>query len=144
MNNKGFTLVELLGVITIVGILAVIASASITRYITKTRFNSYINMSETAYIAAQNCVIAGKCNVGDTVSTSELISNSFLSELVSPISSHANCSGNVQIKQVTSSTTEYNNYEYVVSITCPKYTPKRKNGTKVTTVSWPNAKKIKW
>lgn len=139
MNNKGFTLIEILGVITIIGIMATLASVAVYRYINKTRYDSYINMSETVYVAAQNGVISGKYTPGQTISTSTLISDGFSSELVNPLSTKQNCTGSVRIKQTTSSDTEYNKYQYIVTLNCPGYVPKKGN-TVVTTITWPDAK----
>lgn len=41
-NNKGFTLVELLAVIIILGLLMVIATPSITKYINNARVKTYL------------------------------------------------------------------------------------------------------
>lgn len=41
-NNKGFTLVELLAVIIILGLLMVIATPSITKYISNARVKTYL------------------------------------------------------------------------------------------------------
>ena len=53
MNNKGFSMIELLGVIVIIGILAGLAIPAVTKYIGKTRDRAYDNIYESAYSAAQ-------------------------------------------------------------------------------------------
>ena len=53
MNNKGFSMIELLGVIVIIGILFAVALPAVTKYIGKTRNRAYDNIYESAYSAAQ-------------------------------------------------------------------------------------------
>ena len=69
MNKKGFTLIELLAVIIILGILMIIAIPSVTRYISDSRKNSYVDTAKGIVGGARNIVNGGKLEMYDTNST---------------------------------------------------------------------------
>ena len=56
-KNKGFTMVELLATVVILGILAGIGVPLVYRYLNKARTNSYNHMLTGAYDAANNKII---------------------------------------------------------------------------------------
>ena len=53
-NNKGFTLIEILGAIVILGIISTIAVPAVYKYVTKSKDFSYENMYKTVYDAVKN------------------------------------------------------------------------------------------
>ena len=59
-NKKGFTLIELLAVIIILGILMIIAVPSVTKYISDTRKNGYVNTAKEIAGGARNFIHSGK------------------------------------------------------------------------------------
>ena len=66
MNKKGFTLIELLAVIIILGILMIIAIPSVTRYISDSRKNAYVDTAKEIVGGARNLVNEGKLEMYDT------------------------------------------------------------------------------
>ena len=66
MNKKGFTLIELLAVIIILGILMIIAIPSVTRYISDSRKNAYVDTAKEIISGARNLVNEGKLEMYDT------------------------------------------------------------------------------
>ena len=66
MNKKGFTLIELLAVIIILGILMIIAIPSVTRYISDSRKNAYVDTAKEIVGGARNLVNDGKLEMYDT------------------------------------------------------------------------------
>ena len=66
MNKKGFTLIELLAVIIILGILMIIAIPSVTRYISDSRKNAYVDTAKEIIGGARNLVNEGKLEMYDT------------------------------------------------------------------------------
>ena len=52
LNNKGFTLIEILAAVAIMSILSGVAVMAVTRYIEKTQREAYEIMQKTVYDAA--------------------------------------------------------------------------------------------
>lgn len=117
-DNKGFTLIEMLGVVVLLGILGTIAVAGTSKYLEQSRKKSFLMMSQSIYEAAQNCQVQAKCSVG-TYSSNDLIKMGYLTELKNPRSSQPNCTASVLITEVGTSSTEYKEYNYKVSLKCP-------------------------
>ena len=68
-NKKGFTLIELLAVIIILGILMIIAIPSVTKYISDSRKNSYVDTAKEIIAGARNLVNSGNLEMYDTDAT---------------------------------------------------------------------------
>ena len=56
LNNKGFTMVEMLGAVAILAIVSGIAITSYTKYQEKVRKDAYEAMETSAFSAAQNYI----------------------------------------------------------------------------------------
>lgn len=56
MKKNGFTLIELLSVIIILGILMIIAIPSVTKYISDSRKNAYVDTAKKIIAGARNLV----------------------------------------------------------------------------------------
>ena len=136
MNKKGFTLVELLAVICILGVLGTIGIASTRMYIVQSRKKSYKMMSQSIYEATMNCIIQNKCQAPTTdavkIDTGFLIDNGYIKELKNPISNNKPCSGTIIITNESNIVSEYQKYKYEVELTC--------DGVAKNKLSWPDEK----
>ena len=59
-SKKGFTLIELLAVIIILGILMIIAIPSVTKYISDSRKEAYVDTAKEIVSGTRNVVNEGK------------------------------------------------------------------------------------
>lgn len=104
-NNKGFTLVEILAAVTIMGILAAIAIPAVYRYVTKSRDLSYDSMYNSIYDAVKNYRVntsddtfkgrSGPTYDGDGIN--KLIGWKYLEPLIDPADREKKCTAEVWI-----------------------------------------------
>lgn len=142
-NKKGFTMIELLATIVILGVISTIGVVSINRYVRESRQKAYKLMSSAVYEAAMNCVVKGKCVAPtpkkndteyDSITTDYLKEKGFIKNLKNPISNKEECSGKVTIFEQGTSNNEFKDFYYEVSLNCPGYA----NATLI----WPYSKTI--
>ena len=115
MNNKGFSMIELLGVIVIIGILFAVALPAVTKYIGKTRNRAYDNIYESAYSAAQGKYM-NDLQTGDTdYYIKDLYAQGYMDEPIDP-SNKGFCDGKVFITEDES--TEVSEYTFKVKLNC--------------------------
>lgn len=131
-NRRGFSLIELLGVIVLLGVLGTVAVTATNKYLQKSRKQAFLMMSQSIYEAVQNCQTQGKC-IKSSYQAKELVDLGYLPDLKNPRASKADCTGRVVIHE--SGTTEYKKYTYDVSLKCPGM---YQDQTKVYT--WPDQK----
>ncbi len=108
-NNKGFTLVEILGVVTIVGILSTVTLIAYYRYVDKAKQNRYDGLAKSAYRAAQSYAIENPSIT--SVTLANLVDSDLLENYSDP-NSDGNCEGSI----VT-----INNDSYDVKLCCSNY-----------------------
>ena len=117
MNNKGFSMIELLGVIVIIGILAGLAIPAVTKYIGKTRNRAYDNLYESAYSAAQEKYMHDleDADSKEYEIVRDLYNQGYMDEPIDP-SNKGICDGKVFITEDES--TEVSEYTFKVQLDC--------------------------
>lgn len=132
-KNKGFTMVELLAVVTIMGILTALAVPAVTKYIVKGKNQSYETMFKSTYEAAENYMMdeAGLISVGatKTIKIADLVNQQYLEPLIDPGNkNNASCAEDsddtesiVVVKRLANSDGGIPNYQYTVYIKCPSF-----------------------
>lgn len=117
-NNKGFTLVELLGTIVIIAIIAVIGLYAYTRYLDNAKTQAYDTLAKSAANAAGEYAMDHM--ESNSVSIEELVEGEYLENNFDPAAQSQVCGGRVDIQH-------YKNYdgidteEYDVTLCCSGY-----------------------
>ena len=155
-NDKGFTLVEILAAVTILGVLSVLVIGGYTRYVDYARKKAYKTMAKSASSAAEQYVID---NPGIAVETEEeekddsiiyrirnvdyapgitfkeLVEENYMNGTIDPAVRDKNCTGTVRVGLVESKQKgSIDTYIYVVDQCCTNYsarytyTMEKKNG----------------
>ena len=124
-SNKGFTMIELLATIVILGFLATIGVVSTGKYLTQSKEKSYRIMSQSVYEAYENCAIQGNCilpSPGSSITyndITQLKKIGYLDSLRNPNSSKSDCTGLIVISADSNQTVkEYVKYHYEVRLDC--------------------------
>ncbi len=96
MNRKGFSLIELLGAVSILSILMGIAVAAITKYQIRARNSVYQTHEKNLKAAAENYLLDNQGDIPEvnsdyTIDAQTLINNQYLETLNDPVSKNLNC-----------------------------------------------------
>ncbi len=124
-NNKGFTLIEILAAVVILGVLGTVAVTGTIKYLASSRDKAFKIMSQSAYQAVENCASQGNCSLpndqvgaNETFTTKDLISKGYLDNLKNPRKNKKDCSGSV--KAIVTKLNDSGNtvYAYDVTLQC--------------------------
>ena len=102
INNKGFSLVELLAVITIIGILSGVGITAYSRYRDKANLKAYKSMSENAATAAEEYFMDYKYETD--VTFKQLVERGYYETPLNPVIKGSSCDGTVEKISGTSAT----------------------------------------
>lgn len=130
-KNKGFTVIEILAVIVILGILTAVAIPNVVRYITRSRKQAYETMEKSIYDGARNYVLdenkfLNKCDNGysDIESGNKLLLKNYkyIDTLTDPTDNSKECEykayGCMESEQ---SMATLATYKYKIQIKCVDY-----------------------
>ena len=121
LTQKGFTLIEIIGAVTIIGILSTVSIISVTRYQERTKQQAYAAMEKSAFDAAQAYLQKeGSIFTGSkTITIETLVNKGYLQALKDP-TGDSNCAGEVVVTRTKGNSQVLDNYKYVVKINCLK------------------------
>ena len=130
-DRKGFTLIEILAVIVIIGILAIIVVPSVTIYLTNTRSETFIAHEKTMEEAAKSytvdcingqnpCTLPAKGNSKE-LHLKELIEKEYSSRLQNPQGKNTFCD---EEKSYVIITNDNDEYEFESCLYCGSYSSK--------------------
>ena len=119
-NNKGFSLVELLGVITILGILMSIAIIAYSRYIDSSKNKAYKTMRESAISAMDEYLMDHPDAPSATIA--DLVEGEYLEYAADPSDKTKQCRGKVELVSENDNDPNalaYNDYRVIIC--CANY-----------------------
>lgn len=116
-NRKGFSLVELLAVISIIGILSGVAMSAYSKYTSKATTKSYDSLAKSAIVAAESYLSANSYK--SEISINELYTKSYLSNINDPGDTNKKCTGVVSVTTNAASDNALEKYDYSVTVCCP-------------------------
>lgn len=122
LNKKGFSLVELLAAIVILGIMITIATVAYSRYRQHAKQQGYDTLAKTASEAAAQYVMDNPEKVIWDVSFEMLYEGGYMSSLSDPGIKNKQCKGDVVLrtmKEENVGTLDTN--EYTVHVCCKNY-----------------------
>ena len=129
LNNKGFSLVEIIAVIIIIGVIATIAAPSVSKYIGGSQLTTFVAYETSMEDAAKNAVLdcignnSSKCDLPDKGETNDidlnyLIKEGFIDEITPP--KGGKCNLNRSYVRVENRGNL--NYKFKVCLYCDSYT----------------------
>ena len=120
LNNKGFSLVEILAAVAILAILMAIASTAYNRYKRHAKQEAYDAMAKSAKDAAENYLMDNPAT--QRITFEKLWEEQYIDTIVDPGKQTQNCSGKVIIEKEQSTdnkTLDMN--KYTVNVCCKRY-----------------------
>ena len=128
LNQKGYTLVELLTTILILGILMSVAGGAVLIYLNRSKDQAFETLEYSAYDGTVNYMMEHNIllNEGDsmTLTVSQLFDEDLIERPTDPNDTGNLCDGTITITNVsTSSTVGLDKYQYVVDLDCGNRDP---------------------
>ena len=123
LNKKGFTLVELLAVITIMGIIMSVAVGAVFIHLQNSREQAMETIASSSYDGAVMYMMDNNMmlNKGEktTVTITELYESGRIERPGDPYNTKTECTGNVVVEnKTTASTTGLEDYRYTITVNC--------------------------
>ena len=128
LNQKGYTLVELLTTILILGILMSVAGGAVLIYLNKSKEQAFETLEYSAYDGTVNYMMEHNIllNEGDsmTLTVSQLFDEDLIERPTDPNDTGKLCDGTIKVTNVsTSSTVGLDKYQYIVDLDCGNRDP---------------------
>ena len=121
-NNRGFTFVEILAVIIIIGVLSSIAIVGVTKYRDKAKDKDYEALAQSSYNAMEEYILDHPYTT--KVSLEKLEKDSFLSNRKDPATKNTDCTGSVEVAKTKGSGGKIDEGVYTVYLCCTNYKKK--------------------
>lgn len=120
-NNKGFSLVELLAVVVILGILSGVAVIAYSRYSDRAKVQAFDTLASSAASAAEEYIFDHPG--ADEVSLADLVEQQYLENIKDAGDKSKDCSGKVKITSPEESGDgeTLDEYKYEVYLCCTLY-----------------------
>jgi len=120
MNNKGFTMVEILGVVVIMGILMAVAVGAVSLYRDRATNQAYDTLAKSASGAAANYIMDYPDNKG-AVLLEDLHDDQYIERPADPNNENKDCEGVVVYNKTSGTGDKIDSYDYKVHLCCSNY-----------------------
>lgn len=129
MNKKGFTMIELMAAITLLGIMSTLAVVSVSKYLNKSKKTVYRDYEDTLKNATTNYFLDHTGLLpeindasGTKVLATTLINEDYLENMKDPTNKSFNCNNNSYVIVTRKDNVGFNmDLEYRVCLVCSKY-----------------------
>ena len=129
LNNKGLSLIEIIGVIIVIGVIATIAAPTISKYVSGSKLTTFIAYEDSMEDAAKNAVLdcvgnnSARCDLPNKGQTNQfklayLIQEGFIDEFNAP--NGGKCDFEKSFVRVENRGNL--NYKFKVCLYCDSYT----------------------
>lgn len=127
VNKKGFTMVEMLATITILGILMSVAVGAVLVHLENSREQAMETIASTAYDGMVNYMMEnsvmlnpkGQSNSSTSINIKTLYDEDYIERPTDPYNNNAVCEGSVSVtNETTSATAGLDDYRYTVKVKC--------------------------
>ncbi len=129
MNKKGFTMIELMATITLLGVMLTLAVVSVSKYLNKARDTVYKDYEDTLKNATTDYFLnhtgllpeINDAN-GTKVLATTLINEGYLENMKDPKNNSLNCNNNSYVIVTRKDNVGFNmDLEYKICLVCSKY-----------------------
>ena len=129
LNNKGFTLVEIIAVVAIMAVLMGVAVVGVSKYQESAREDAYHAMESSAHAAAQNYIQKYSLIIPTSgwkeIPISNLVEDEFLAPLKDPKAKGFECGGTIYAQKEPALNNKLSHITYKVNIVCEQYESER-------------------
>ena len=119
-NKKGFSVVEILAVIVILGILITISAPAVLKYIDSSTKKGYDSIARSAREGAESYLMDTPSFSGE-IQIKDLVEDGLLEKPIDPDDGSYICDGSVAYELVTGSDEGLDEYKYTVNLCCSEY-----------------------
>ncbi len=117
-NQKGFTLIEILAAITILGILSIITLLAYTKYIDISRDKAYKMLIQSTISAMDNYMMDHPTT--EVITMEELYAGEYLERPSDPQNNAKTCNGKVRVQKIENEN-GIDQYDYKISMCCENF-----------------------
>ena len=119
LNQKGFSFVEILSVMVIIGIIAMISYGAVNRYIKQQRYKNYEALIKTAQTAADEYIMDHP--YADKFTFKELEEANYIDRITDPMDKSKDCRGKIRVRKEQETGKKIDKTYYSINYCCIEF-----------------------